>query len=73
MTNLILTYHVKLYSTVCIIHKSLVKPYSLTLLIEFKGCGQMEVKQIHPDEGFNVKTTVVESFTIPNLPYRPCG
>ena len=36
MTNLILTYHVKLYSTVCIIHYSLVKPISLTLLIEFK-------------------------------------
>ena len=26
----------KLYGTVCIIHYSLVKPYSLTLLIEFK-------------------------------------
>ena len=70
MTNLILTYHVKLYSTVCIIHYSLVKPYSLTLLIQnLRCCGQMEVKQIHPD----VKTTVLESFTIPNLPYRPCG
>ena len=65
MTNLILTYHVKLYSTVCIIHYSLVKPYSLTLLIQnLRCCGQMEVKQIHP---------VFESFTIPNLPYRPCG
>ena len=29
--------------------------------------------QIHSDEGLMLETSVFESFTVANLPYRPCG
>ena len=28
---------------------------------------------IHSDEGPTLETSVFESFTVANLPYRPCG
>ena len=28
---------------------------------------------IHSDEGLTLETSVFESFTVANLPYRPCG
>ena len=28
---------------------------------------------IHSDEGLTLETSVLESFTVANLPYRPCG
>ena len=28
---------------------------------------------IHSDEGLTFETSVFESFTVANLPYRPCG
>ena len=30
-------------------------------------------KRIHSDEGLMLETSVFESFTVANLPYRPCG
>ena len=27
----------------------------------------------HSDEGLTLETSVFESFTVANLPYRPCG
>ena len=32
-----------------------------------------ETKLIHSDEGLTLETSVFESFTVANLPYRPCG
>ena len=29
--------------------------------------------RIHSDEGLTLETSVFESFTVANLPYRPCG
>ena len=29
--------------------------------------------QIHSDEGLTLEMSVFESFTVANLPYRPCG
>ena len=29
--------------------------------------------EIHSDEGLTLETSVFESFTVANLPYRPCG
>ena len=31
------------------------------------------VAKIHSDEGLTLETSVFESFTVANLPYRPCG
>ena len=31
------------------------------------------VRVIHSDEGLTLETSVFESFTVANLPYRPCG
>ena len=28
---------------------------------------------IHSDEGLTLETSVFESFTVANLPHRPCG
>ena len=28
---------------------------------------------IHSDEGLTLETSVFESFTVANIPYRPCG
>ena len=28
---------------------------------------------VHSDEGLKLQTSVFESFTVANLPYRPCG
>ena len=28
---------------------------------------------IHSGEGLTLETSVLESFTVANLPYRPCG
>ena len=36
--------------------------------ISFK-CGY----RFHSDEGLTLETSVFESFTVANLPYRPCG
>ena len=30
-------------------------------------------KGIYTDEGLTLETSVFESFTVANLPYRPCG
>ena len=30
-------------------------------------------QMIHSDEGLTLETSVFESFTVANLPYRPCG
>ena len=34
---------------------------------------QQVLSLIHSDEGLTLKTSVFESFTVANLPYRPCG
>ena len=31
------------------------------------------VRVIYSDEGLTLETSVSESFTVANLPYRPCG
>ena len=38
------------------------------------GTQQSEITSwIHSDEGLTLETSVFESFTVANLPYRPCG
>ena len=37
-----------------------------------KSCKHL-VRLIHSDEGLKLETSVSESFTVANLPYRPCG
>ena len=35
-------------------------------------CGAQVYFVIHCDEGLTLETSVFESFTVANLPYRPC-
>ena len=37
------------------------------------GVTNMHTFHIHSDEGLTLETSVFESFTVANLPYRPCG
>ena len=41
----------------------------------WKWAGKVELPpaMIHSDEGLTLETSVFESFTVANLPYRPCG
>ena len=34
---------------------------------------EKSVLRIHSDEGLKLETSLFESFTVANLPYRPCG
>ena len=34
---------------------------------------ELSCGMIHSDEGLTLETSVFESFTVANLPYRPCG
>ena len=38
-----------------------------------KGNLDNKYSLIHSDEGLTLETSVFESFTVANLPYRPCG
>ena len=42
-------------------------------LIFKKNYMQDDDETIHSDEGLTLETSVFESFTVANLPYRPCG
>ena len=39
----------------------------------FRHMSLKRMNQIHSDEGLTLETSVFESFTVANLPYRPCG
>ena len=38
-----------------------------------RNCVLRQSELIHSDEGLTLETSVFESFTVANLPYRPCG
>ena len=46
---------------------------SLTKAFDSFAIRQANSGQIHSDEGLTLETSVFESFTVANLPYRPCG
>ena len=39
----------------------------------FRALSLRQSESIHSDEGLTLETSVFESFTVANLPYRPCG
>ena len=45
---------------------------TISLHLKFHLASQLMVS-IHSDEGLTLETSVFESFTVANLPYRPCG
>ena len=66
-SNLATLFYYLFYSIVQVVSTNHVAPPSL------KNSIFHHYSLIHSDEGLTLETSVFESFTVANLPYRPCG